>query len=951
MMHRSQLGSRALLSLAVALAPLVGIPGCSDDPAPAPADVELADAAIEQDTELDASAADAVTVLPAPATPSVTLTSGEATLEVNLDRADLVLRRGSAWLTRIELAQLRIGRVDRFDDAVSYNPGDYKVDADPEVAELPEGLSWLRIKKAVFVDHEPAPLAQLKGAAWALLDGAAVHCTTAPGLTLKLMTVDIAGKPGPDWTLIVRPVQACGPEQTQATFAADLRPMASGVTDDPKTDDDRIDAPVWVDVAITTGRLERFFGLGEYFDSAEHRGHVRPMQIQADLGVESGYNEAHVPVPLVIGDGGWGAFFQSRMPAVFDCGVEDPDRVHARFHASSMRLFLFAPATSLDIVGAYTKVTGAPVLPARWAFGGMIWRNENSSDAEVIDDMQMVRKHDLAISAMWLDRPYDTHVNNFDFDPQRIKDSAAMIDKVHALGMRVGLWSTPYVEEGGTYRKEFVANGWMVKVPPLAKQFLKWGGPVDLSNDDAKHRWQQLIDKMRKRGIEGWKLDFGEDVHVSLFTVRANYSFANQADERTMHHGVALYYHRPYFETLPGATSLGDVAKQLADPDAGGFILARAGTYGGQAQTSIIWPGDLDATLGEHGACYGGTCHVAGLPGAIAAMQSLAMSGYPLFGSDTGGYRHQRATKEVFMRWLAHTALSPILQLGGSKQHNPWDFAKHGDSVFDQEVLDAARYWTRLHMRLFAYLYTYAVGAARHQRGLVRPFAVMHPKLRAHGPVASEFAAGAASQYWLGDALLVAPITTSDGRRAVVLPAEHLYDWWTHKKVSAVTLAGSATPTVVQAQLGLDRIPLYLRGGAILPLLRPSVDTLAPAKDKSVDSFAADKGRLYTIVAPGEASKRALYDGTELAFDRVGKAIHLGVVAGNEFTQGVQWEIWTTSTVKAVAVADQPLSEQASAAAAGDCSACWWRDDGASVHVRMPPGSSTAVVLFSNTPQ
>ncbi len=922
---------------------------CSDDPPPAD-DKDTTAASDVVDAGGDTAAADTKVTLPAPTTPSVTLDNGDASLEINLDRDDLVLRRKGQWRTRIELRRLRIGRVDRFDEDLSYNPGDYAVSAVADDNELPDKFAWLKITAASFVAHEPGPLMRADDGPWPLLGKTGEHCKTPAdaGVTVRLATADAGGEKGPDWELIVRPVSSCAGTETPATFAFDLAP-AAGLPQG--AEQGRIDAVVWLDLALTTGREVRFYGLGEYFDSAEHRGRVRPMQIQADLSVESAYNEAHVPVPLLVGTNGWGAFVQSRRPAIFDCGVQDPDRVHARFHADSLRVFLFAPESGLDVSGAYTRVSGAPVLPAQWAFGGLIWRNENKDDAEVIDDMQQIRKHGLAISGMWLDRPYDTHVNNFDFDPDRFKDADAMIKKVRDLGMRVAAWSTPYVEEGGKYRKEFVDKGWMIKVPALAKQFLKWGGPVDLSNKDAKARWKELIGKLRKRGVEGWKLDFGEDVHVSLFTVRAHYDFANGGDERDMHHGVALYYHAPYFETLPGAEHLHSVDAQLANPAAGGFILARAGTYGGQSLASIIWPGDLDASFAEHGWCDDETCHVAGLPGAVAASQSLATSGYPLFASDTGGYRHHRADKEVFLRWLAHTALSPILQIGGSKQHNPWDFTQYKNSKFDQEVLDAAIAWTGLHMRLFPYRYGLAVAAARHRRGPIRPFGLAHPELRRHGPTKAAFAAAAATQYWLGDALLVAPVVAADPRRLVVLPAAKLYDWWTHERVNAVTLSSAPTPTVLDLKVPLDRAPLYLRGGRILPMLRPGVDTLAPTTEASVDSFVDKVGRLHAITAPGPDSTRTLYDGTQLSFAIDGKAIRLAVQPGKVFKEGVQWSIWSKSKLKAVAVGDTPAPEKASAGQAGDCTGCWWRDSKDAIHVRLPPGAATAVLLFANKPQ
>jgi alpha-D-xyloside xylohydrolase len=74
-------------------------------------------------------------------------------------------------------------------------------------------------------------------------------------------------------------------------------------------------------------------------------------------------------------------------------------------------------------------------------------------------------------------------------------------------------------------------------------------------------------------------------------------------------------------------------------------------------------------------------------------------------------------------------------------------------------------------------------------------------------------------QYLFGPELLVAPVTEEGARsRSVYLPAgEKWTDGWTGED-----LPGGQ---VIEAQAPLDRIPLYLRDGAELPILEESLDT------------------------------------------------------------------------------------------------------------------------------
>ena len=58
-----------------------------------------------------------------------------------------------------------------------------------------------------------------------------------------------------------------------------------------------------------------------------------------------------------------------------------------------------------------------------------------------------MRDLDLATTAYWIDRPYASGVNTFDFEPHRFPDPPRMIARMHALGFRSALWHTPYLDD------------------------------------------------------------------------------------------------------------------------------------------------------------------------------------------------------------------------------------------------------------------------------------------------------------------------------------------------------------------------------------------------------------------------------------------------------------------------------------------------------------------------
>lgn len=838
-------------------------------------------------------------VLPPPTTGDFALPSGDAWLTWSAGSPSPRLAWHDKTQVRavLDVDKLQFGRVPAFDPERNYDPA--VLEADPL-----DGLQWLHVEQWSYESH--------------VVPQRSSRFAPAQGVTVRLKLVDDQGQPGPDYLLEID-------ASDLGRFRLDLH-LADPVDRELAAHDQMPKPVVYLRVVAALPEDQGFYGLGEFADTPEHRGRIRDLQLEPDLNLDGSSNEGHVRVPLLVGTRGWGLFLESRRPMRMDVAATHADRVETVVQDSQVRFWLLAADKPIDIPGLYTRLTGAPALPAPWAFGGMIWRNENKDQAEVLDDLATIRKQDLALSAMWLDRPFDVAVNDFGFDPQKFPDPKTMVDAVHALGFRMGEWSTPYLDPGpknpkALHHDEAASQGFFVQTPvgPGESKLQQWGPPIDFTAPGATAFWKSLVRKAVDAGIEGWKLDYGEDIQLGLLGARLHYPFADGSDERTMHHGYMPLYHQPYAETLP---------------DSGGFLLCRAGTYGDQVYTSIVWPGDLCANWTRHGDCDDHGCHAGGLPAAVSEAISLPTSGFPLFGSDTGGYKHGRASKELFLRWLGHTALSGILQIGGGNQHNPWDFAKYdgnpyGVSQFDQETLDAARELIRLHARLFPYLYHDAKQAHEHQGiGPVRALAMMHPDLALDpGLQAHE-----ADEYYLGEFLLVAPVITPGGKREVWLPPGEWRDWWTHQVVG---LPGQATVLQVEAPLGHP--PLYVKTGAMIPRLRPTIDTLAPSTQPGVESWANGPGRLHWLYVPGAPGTQVqLWTGqaAECATTPVGLMCHAG---------GDDLDIWLPTTPKSVQVEGKDLPRVEPASACENAANCWAYAGGV-LHVVVPAASASIQV-------
>ena len=816
----------------------------------------------------------------------VVVASGGVEIRVDVAARTILFARGETTLLRFPADALELGLLPSVDDDTNYDP--VAILAPTALHSAPEELTWISPESLV--------------------------ATVATEAAKGVLTIALTYPKGRSASL---EVAADAPNRLRLAWKPDAK-TASEVA--------------YFRLRPRASETEGFYGLGEHFDDVSQRNKVRAMQIELDGRTESGYNNVHVPIPFLTGTVGWGLFVESSYPAAFAVAVEETqgkpsDLVEAFFGTGTasregLVFHLFGEEKPIDVTRHYYDVTAYPRLPARWALGPLVWRDESESQAEALGDLQAMRDLDLPATGYWVDRPYANAVNSFDWNASQFPDPEGLVAAAHDLGFGFALWHTPYLDKKdpavAALRDDAEQNGYF---PPVSGLPLNpFGKLVDLTNPDAYAWWQGLITKYTSIGVEGFKLDYAEDVVPGLTSARNAWQFADGSDERTMHARYQLFYHQAYQDLLP------------AD---GGLLLCRAGTIGDQANVSVIWPGDLDASFARNGESVDekGDSYVAvgGLPGSVVAGLSLGPSGFPFFGADTGGYLHSPPDKELFTRWFEQTALSTVMQIGNSASTVAWE--PDPKTGFDDEMLGWYRTYTRLHLRLFPYQWSYAMRLAEDGRPIARPLGLAHPELGEHPN----------DTYLFGDSLLVAPVLTRGATsRPVRFPAGDWVDWWS----GAVVKGGSS----IDVDAPLDKLPLYLVAGGIVPMLRPTIDTLRPTKEPAlVDSYATDPGVLWARVAPGPASTFAVFDGAELSQERgAGGEVKLSAVDGSEFTKGVMFEVIAMGNKpSSVMEGNVSLAEAASLAELEALPSGWAHapEAGGTVYVKTAPGKMAVTIM------
>lgn len=205
-------------------------------------------------------------------------------------------------------------------------------------------------------------------------------------------------------------------------------------------------------------------------------------------------------------------------------------------------------------------------------------------------------------------------------------------------------------------------------------------------------------------------------------------------------------------------------------------------------------------------------------------------------GVANAGYR------ELYTRWLQFACFLPMLRSHGTDTpREVWNFGQPGELFYDAIVGTI-----QLRYRLLPYVYTVAAEASRTDAvmvgGLVFDFA--------DDPVARSVH----DQFLLGEALLVCPVTEPAvynkfgepitgglARRTCYLPSGTGWlDLWTEEYV-----AGGQT---VEASAPMERIPVFVRAGSVIPFQAP------------VDHAMENRDSFDVVIYPGADGTGRLYD-------------------------------------------------------------------------------------------
>ncbi len=220
-----------------------------------------------------------------------------------------------------------------------------------------------------------------------------------------------------------------------------------------------------------------------------------------------------------------------------------------------------------------------------------------------------------------------------------------------------------------------------------------------------------------------------------------------------------------------------------------------------------------------------------GLRSAVWNAVNIGMSGVAVWGSDIGGFfalGDRALTPEMLTRWVQFGAVSGVMRTQANGVQIP---IKPRPQVFDDGQIGNWKRYAKLRTQLYPYL---AAAAAEYRRSglpIMRHLALVTP--------ADPAAVARTDEFLFGPDVLAAPVVMPGAvTRDVYLPAGDWIDLWragTWDSAAGSFVMGPATvldgAQHVTVPAPLDELPLFVRAGAILPLLPADVDTLADYGD------------------------------------------------------------------------------------------------------------------------
>lgn len=499
---------------------------------------------------------------------------------------------------------------------------------------------------------------------------------------------------------------------------------------------------------------------------------------------------------------------------------------HWKAEVGIVDVFFLGGANPSQVHEMHAYITGKAYLPPMFSLGYHQCRWNYRSTDDCLDVDAGFDQHNIPYDVLWLDIEHTDGKKYFTWDLHNFPEPTKLINSIAAKGRKMVTIKDPHIkrENGYHVHDEATSKGFYVKTESGSDyEGHCWPGTsswIDFHNKDARDWYATLFKHDRYGGstpdLYTW-IDMNEPsvFNSHQVTMDRNAVHRSASGKQVKHrylHNMYGYLHT--MAAFQGHLLSSAGAAAVKRP----FILTRS-FFSGSQRYSAMWTGDNMAKW-DH------------LEKSLPMLLSLSLANYPFVGADCGGFFFNPEA-ELMVRWIQAGIFYPFFRAHAhleTKRREPWLFGE--DSTSRIRAAIAIRY------SMLPYLYTtffqtHALGTT-----VIRPLFYEFP--------AEENLFSEQNTYMFGPSLLVSPIVREgEVFHMVRFPSGAFwYDWFTGKKME------SGTDTNIAVTM--DTIPIYTRGGSIIPTkqrLRRS--SAAMVHDPltlyvSLDERGNSYGELYT---------------------------------------------------------------------------------------------------------
>lgn len=655
------------------------------------------------------------------------------------------------------------------------------------------------------------------------------------------------------------------------TLNKDSRPLLG----DPNHTQKVFDASAGFMTVVTKelGLDEHFYALGEKAHKLDRRrGHFRMFNSDTPKYGE-GTDPIYQSIPFYISledNRAYGLFYDNSYRSHFDFGNSQQEFTGYAVEGGQIDYYFVNGPRIKDVVQRYTELTGRIYLPPKWALGHQASRWSYYPDRMVEKIADTYQQHDLPLDVMTIDIDYMQKYRVFTWDLKRFSDPDGLAGRLKAKGLHM----VNIVDPGVKYQPEGLASAQEQQQPELKDQsksyyvynqgskndfFVKrkdgtqmvttvWPGQtvfVDFTKEAARKWWGDLHQAYLDHGTGGIWNDMNEPAD---FTEKGD-TGANQRDSYfdDLGHNTPHAKNRNVFALLMCKATYEGLLRLR--PNDRPYVITRA-AYAGIQRYSTMWTGDAASSWEA-------------LAVSVPLFCNLGLSGETFIGADVGGFMG-RGDGEMLTRGYQICFLVPFCRNHKAQDEydqEPWRFGSYYEGII--------RKYLKLRYRLLPYLYAGLDEARRMGTPFVRPLVLEYQDDSETYAMDDQFLAGR-------DLLCSPVVRPNQDKKRVYLPRGKWYDFYT------------GAPQKKQHQLvdaPLETVPLYARGGSIIPLgpEKNTVDALpnAPlelriypdARGQAESTLYEDDGKSQAYLNGQCARRKASFRDRQFNLEATGYAL------------------------------------------------------------------------------